>query len=468
MTQAVGDRPRAVAPAAAIGPDRPAGLVLLVMCAGMFLVLLDVTVVNVAIPTITTGLHTGTAGVQWVVDAYTVALASLLLGGGALADRIGHRGVVLAGLLVFGAASAACALAPSAAVLVAARAAQGVGAALLLPGSIAAIAEAFPGRAEQARALGVWAGVSSLALPAGPLLGGLIVQTLSWRMVFWINPAVVIVCVIGVAVWVRPGQPRVARRLDVTGLGFATVGLAAAVYAVIAAGGNGSRSTVAAVAGVAAAAAVGFVLTERRTAVPLLPLSLLRAPGFGATNTAALVMNLTTNGLLFLITRYLQQILGHDALDAGLMLLPLFIPLAGLSPLAGRFTARRGPRPVMLTGAAFAAAGQLCLLATTPTTGYPWLLPNLLGVGIGVGMFTAPVVAAAVRAVPPERSGLASGVNNTARQTGTALGVATYGAIAGSPSAAHHFVTALRGLGVAAVVLWLIVMALTATKVKPT
>jgi len=434
MSQAHADGtiPEGSPSAPSVEPDRRAGLVLLVMCAGMFLVLLDVTVVNVAIPAITTGIHTNTAGVQWVVDAYTVVLASLLLAGGTLGDRIGHRRVVLAGLVIFGAASAGCALAPTTGALVAARAGQGVGAALLLPGSIAAIADAFPGRAQQARALGIWAGFSSLALPAGPLLGGLIVQTLGWRAVFWINPAVVILCVVGVVVWVRPAHRRRARRLDAASLGMATVGL------------------------------------PRAAAAPLLPLSLFAQRGFGAANTAALVMNLTSNGLLFLLTRYLQQVLGHDALTAGLMLLPLFVPLAVLSPLAGRLTARHGPRPVMLAGAALAGAGQLCLLTVTATTGYPWLLPALLGVGLGIGLFTAPVVAAAIRAVPPERSGLASGVNNTARQTGTALGVAIYGAIAGTPTDTHHFVTAIREMGVAAAILWLIVMALIAANIKST
>jgi DHA2 family methylenomycin A resistance protein-like MFS transporter len=455
-------------------PDQRAGLVLLVMCAGMFLVLLDVTVVNVAVPAITAGLRTGTAGVQWVVDGYTVALASLLLGGGALGDRVGHRQVVLAGLVVFGAASAGCALAPWTGALVAARAGQGIGAALLLPGSIAAIADAYPDRAAQARALGIWAGVSSLALPAGPLLGGLIVQAFGWRAVFWINPPVVALCVAGVLAWVRrpllvgAGQPaprRRARRFDAVGLGLAALGLAAAVYAVIAAGGAGSPAAIATAAAVAAVAVTGLVLTETRVAGPLLPPSLFANRTFGAANTAALVMNMTSNGLLFLLTRYLQSVLGHGALAAGLMLLPLFVPLAVMSPLAGRVTSRHGPRPAMFAGAALAAAGQLCLLAVTPAAGYPRLLPALLGVGLGVGLFTAPVVTTAIRAVPPGRSGLASGVNNTARQIGTALGVAIFGAIAGDPAHAQRFVAALRELGVGAAILWLVVVALTAVGV---
>jgi MFS transporter, DHA2 family, methylenomycin A resistance protein len=445
-------------PAAGPPRDRRPGLVLLVMCAGMFLVLLDVTVVNVAVPAITAGLHTGTAGVQWVVDGYTVALASLLLGGGTLGDRIGHRRVVLAGLILFGAASAGCALAPWPGALIAARAAQGTGAALLLPGSIAAITDAYPDRAAQARALGIWAGVSALALPAGPLLGGAIVQLSGWRAVFWINPPVVLLCAAGVLAWTRPAPARRARKLDIAGLALATLGLAAAIYAVIAAGGAGSPAAVAGAGGVAAVALAGFVRTEARAAHPLLPPALFAGPGFGAANGGALVMNLTSNGLLFLLTRYLQSVLGHGALTAGVMLLPLFVPLTVLGPVAGRLTARHGPRPVLLAGAALAAAGQLCLLAVTPAAGYPRLLPAMLVIALGIGLFAAPVVTAALRAAPPDRSGLASGVVNTARQVGTALGVALFGAIAGSPAHTQHFAAALRGLGVGSALLWLVVL----------
>lgn len=449
-------------------PARRAGLVLLVMCAGMFLVLLDVTVVNVAVPAITAGLRADTAGVQWVVVGYTVALASLLLAGGTLGDRIGHRQVVLAGLVIFGAASAGCALAPWTTALVAARAGQGIGAALLLPGSIAAITDAYPDRASQARALGIWAGVSALALPAGPLLGGLIVQTFGWRAVFWINPPVVILCIAGVLAWVRPSQRRRARRFDAAGLGLATLGLAAAVYAVIAVGGTGSPVAVVTAIGVAAVAVTGFAVTETRVANPMLPPSLFADRAFSAANGAALVMNLTSNGLLFLLTRYLQSVLGHSALTTGLMLLPLFVPPAVMSPLAGRLTARHGPRPAMFAGAALAAAGQVCLLAVTTATGYLMLLPALLGVGLGIGLFTAPVVTAAIRAVPPDQSGLASGVNNTSRQVGTALGVAIFGAVAGTPAHTHHFIAAMRALGIGAAILWLVVMALTAAGIKST
>jgi DHA2 family methylenomycin A resistance protein-like MFS transporter len=438
------------------------GLVLLVMCAGMFLILLDVTVVNVAVPAVTAGLRTGTAGVQWVVDGYTVALASLLLAGGTLGDRFGHRSTVLAGLAVFGAASVGCALAATPSTLIASRVVQGIGAALLLPGSLAAIADAYPGRAEQARALGLWAAASSLALPAGPLLGGLIVSTLGWRAVFWINPPVVAACLAGVLVLTRPSpRARPSRGFDLAGLVLATLALASAVYAVIAAGDSAWPAVVA--GAVAVAAGGGFIAVERRAAAPLVPLPVFASPAFRAANTAALIMNMTANGVLFLLTRYLQSVLGHSALVTGLMLLPLFAPMAVLSPLAGRVAARSGPRPAMIAGAALACAGMLWLLDITPTAAYARLLPALAGIGLGIGTFTAPVVASAIRALPADRSGLASGINNTARQAGTALGVAVFGAIAGPPADPQHFVAALRVLGAASALLWLVVIVLTVT-----
>lgn len=439
-------------------PSKPY-LVLLVMCAGMFLILLDATVVNVAVPSITAGLRTGTAGIQWVVDAYTVALASLLLAGGTAGDRIGHRAAVLIGLATFAAASVGCGLATSAGALIAARAGQGIGAALLLPGSLAAVADAFPRRAEQARALGIWAAISSLALPAGPLLGGLLVSTLGWRAVFWINPPVVAVCVIGVLTWTRaPAVVREHRRLDVPGLGLVTLALAAAVYAVIA-GGEGAWSTVAVAAPVAVAALIAFLCAERSVLSPLLPPSVFASPAFRVANLSALIMNLTSNGLLFVLTRYLQSVQGRSALEAGLMTLAMALPVPLMAPLAGRGTARRGPVPVLLAGAALAGAGQLSLLAVRASSPYPLLFPALALVGIGIGIFVTPVVAMAVRAVPPDRSGLASGINNMARQVGTALGVAVFGAIAGSPARIPHFMSAMHSLSVAAALAWLAAIA---------
>ncbi len=435
--------------------------VLGVMCAGMFLVLLDVTVVNVALPSIGGALGAGPGAVQWVVDAYAVAIAALLLGGGAVSDRMGHRRVVLAGLALFGVASAGCALAPGSETLVAARAAQGAGAALLLPGSLAVISDTFPDRAARARALGVWAGVSSLALPAGPLLGGLLVQSGGWRLIFWINVPVVAAASAAVRRLVSDDGGRAAGRTDWAGAGSAALTLAAVVFAVIDMGHHGPRPLGVCAGIVAVMAGGGFVLRERRASAPMLPLVLLRTPAFAGPHVAALVMNMVANGTLFVVTYYLQTVQHRSAPAAGVALLPLFVPLAVLAPVAGRLTARHGPRLPLLVGGCAAACGCVALLLLRADSGVPALLPGLVGLGVGTGLSTAAVVAAAVGAVPADRSGLASGVNNASRQTGTALGVAVFGAVAGSPRDPEAFTAGVRHLGVLGAALWVVALVVT-------
>lgn len=302
------------APGPAAGHQR---LVLAVMCVGMFLVLLDVTVVNVALPHIGSGLRTGLSGLQWVVDGYGVTLAALLLAGGTLGDLRGHKRVVLAGLGLFGLASLGCGLAPSTAVLIAARALQGAGAAMLLPGTVAVITHAFPERGEQARALGVWAGISSLALPAGPLLGGLLVTAAGWRTVFLINLPVIVVAFAATVRLVSDTRDPHARRLDVAGAAIAAVTLAALVFAVISAGKSGLSAAATASAAVLAVLGAGaFVLAERRAADPMLPLGLLRSPAFVGANAVAAAMNFVGIGTIFHLSRHPLPAGGPASLDA--------------------------------------------------------------------------------------------------------------------------------------------------------
>ena len=265
-------------------------MVLAVVCVGYFLVLLDVTALNVAVPTIGAGLGVGVTALQWVVNGYALALAALLLVGGALGDANGHRRVVLAGLALFGAASAGCGLAPTVGVLVAARVLQGVGAALLLPGTLAIITRTFPEPAAQARAIGVWAGVGSVALPAGPLLGGGLVATWGWRSVFLVNVPVVLVAALGTLRTVRSDRVD-GSHLDLDGLVRAVLGL-------------------------------------------------LRRPAFAVANAVAAAMNFGSLGLLFLLSLFLQTVQQRSASAAGAAVLPLFLPLVVLAPLAGRATAR--------------------------------------------------------------------------------------------------------------------------------
>lgn len=396
------------------------------------------------------------SGLQWVVDAYAVILASLMLSGGTVGDRYGHKRVVLTGLALFGVGSLGCALSPGPGVLIAARAVQGAGAALLLPGTLAIITRSFPEQREQARAIGVWAGVGSVALPAGPVLGGALVDGPGWRWIFLINIPVVLaaglVAIRVVRESVEPGE----RRLDLAGMALGAALLAAVTFAFVA----GS-----AVAGVLAAALLAaFLLAERRRADPMLPLGLFRRPGFSAANAVAGAMNLGTLGLLFVLTLFLQRVQDRSALAAGLALVPLFAPLSVLAPVAERLTARTGPRLPMAAGLLAAAGGVAPLVLLHADSAYGALVPSLLLWGIGLGVLTPAVVAAAMRAVPADRAGLASATNNTARQAGGAIGIAAYGALAGNP-AQHRFVTGLHwnaaitaGLFIAAAVttLWTI------------
>jgi MFS transporter, DHA2 family, methylenomycin A resistance protein len=396
-------------------------LVLVVMCAGMFLVLLDVTIVNVVLPSVRADLGASVAGLQWVVVGYAVPLAALMLACGDLGDRAGHRRVVLAGLAVFAAGSLAAGLAANEAWLVGARLVQGVGAALLLPGTMAVITRAFPDARERARALGVWAAISSLALPAGILAGGALAEGPGWRWAFLVNLPVIAVVLPVAALVVVESRADHARRADVPGTALVTVTLAATTFALV------QRSWSAGVAAVAAGAAL--VAVERGRDDPLLPSTLLGRPAFAAGNLVAAAMNLGTLGTLFVLTLDLQGIEGRSALQAGVAILPAFAALALVAPLGGRLAARVGPRVPMVAGLLVAAAG-LGLL-----DGGPLEIACALW-GAGLGLLTPAVVGACVGAAGPERAGLASAVNNTARQAGGALGVAAAGAVAGSPAAA--------------------------------
>lgn len=430
--------------------------ILFTMCAGMFLVQLDVTVVNVALPTLGSELHADVPQLQWVVVGYSVVLAALLLTGGALGDVLGHRGVVLTGLAVFGAASAACGLAQSAGWLVAGRAVQGVGAALLLPGTMAVITGTFPGRTERARALGIWAGISALALPAGPLLGGILVQAAGWRPVFWLNVPIVAAAAVATRRLVPP-DVRKPGRVDIPGAATAALALGSGVYAVIA--------KTPWVGVLAVAAAVAFVAVEQRSAEPMLPLSLLRPRQTAGANLVSAAMNFVGLGSVLVFTLYLQDVLEAGPIAAGVALLPMFVPLVLLGPVTGRLTAKFGPRPQILAGLVLGAAAMLNLLRIGPGSGYGTLLPTLLVLSVGMGLLTAAVVTAAVSDAPGERAGIAGGINNAARQAGGALGVAVFGAVAGEPAAHASFVHGLHLLGFVSAGLWLAAAALAAATV---
>jgi len=398
-------------------------------CLGYFFVLLDVTVVNVALVNMASDLGTSRDGLQWVVDGYALVLASLMLSAGDIADLVGRRRVFAGGLVVFGISSVVCATAPSVAVLVGGRALQGLGAAAILPTSLAIINHAFAGSEERARAIGFWAALGSLALVAGPLAGGVLVDAISWRAIFWLNlPLVVVALTLTLALVEESSDPS-GRSIDVRGQLFAIGVLAGLVFCLIEGGRLGwGVPPVVSAAVVAVLCAIVFIRTELRRRDPMLQLEYFENPTFSAANAGSGLMNLGTLGALFAFSIYLQQDQGESPIQAGLHILPWTGTLAVFAIVGGRIAQRFGSRfpaglGLGLTGVSFVAVALL------PSQDGAAALLALGVAGIGLGIATPALVSAATAAVPSPRAGMAAAVNNTARQAGGAIGVALIGAI---------------------------------------
>ena len=428
--------------------DLRSALVLVATSLAAFTATLDNTVVAVALRDIQADLGAGVAQLQGVVTAYTVALAALLLTGGTLADVAGRRRVLLFGLGIFAAASAGCALADSPQALIAARAVQGVGAALVLPGGLAVLAAAYPEPGPRARAVGIWAATGASALVAGPVVGGLLVAASGWPAVFWVNLPLCALVALVVAFAPAGPPPSRDRRLDLPGQALAAVGLAAGTYAVVLAGRDGLGTPVAVAGVVSALALVGFVAVERRTADPVLPLALLRQRAFVGATVGAFAASLAVFVLLVFLSLFLQLVEQREALSSAVRLLPLTVALVVVAPLAGRWAARRGPRPPVVLGLGLSAVG-VALTGLRLQQAMPDLeLALLLGLcGIGIGLTTAPVVTASLDAVARTRSGLAAASVNVARELGGVVAVAGLGALVVARLGAD-LTSRLLGLGV--------------------
>lgn len=434
---------------------------LLAICLGYFLVILDSTIVNAALPALRRDLRADLAALQWVVDGYLVAFATGLLGGGALGDRLGARRVFLLGLGVFTLSSAACGLAPNAPVLVAARVAQGLGAALAVPTSLSLLRAEYPERGARARAVGVWGAVAGVAAGAGPIVGGLLVGGLlvgeaSWRLVFMVNVPLGLLAMVLTRRQVPTPEPRQGRGFDVTGQLTWALALTALAYALIE-GGHGLSSSACLAGGLAVLSAAWFVLAQRRAtargSTPMLEMRLLRAGTFSGATLVGLLINLGFFGELFALNLYLQQDRHDSPLRAGLVLLPQMGVIALGSWLSGRHTSRAGdPRPTMLIGLGVGAAGLfgLAALLWAGTSGEVTLLVPLVAAGFGMSFTMPAATTAAVDAAPRDRAGLAAGVLNTARQTGSLIGVAVLGALPGGPGTA--LLAAGAAFGLAAVI----------------
>ncbi|RKE19870.1 MFS transporter [Streptomyces sp. TLI_171] len=441
---------RSPAFAAALAPGRAAGrrlplLPLVALSLAHFLVMLDVTVVNVALPGVRSSLGVGPAGLQWIVDGYSTVFAGLLLFGGGLGDRFGHRRLYLAGLAVFAAASAGCAAAPTGAVLIAARLVQGAGAALLVPASFALLRAAYPDPALRVRAVGGWGLVSAVAFGAGPAVGGLLVTGLDWRWVFWVNLPVAAAAALLTLRHLRPSRrmDEGARRSDPAGQLSGAVGLVALVGGVNQAGASGwGAPVVTALLGLGAAALTAFALVERRLErarrtrpggrAPLLPPALLRDGRLAAANAVGLLISLGYYGMLFLVTLHLQQERHYGALGAGLALLPSVGMGLLAAPLSSRLSARLGPYRTMAGALLLGSVGFLGWLAVEPQTPYAVLLFALVTTGLATPLTVVAGTVALLEAAPAGAAGTVSALFNVSRQSGSALGVALFGALTGA------------------------------------
>jgi EmrB/QacA subfamily drug resistance transporter len=413
---------------------QPAGRwVLLATVLGSGLAFIDATVVNIALPRIGTGLHAGAAGLQWTVNGYTLSLASLILLGGSLGDRFGRRRVFVIGTGWFAAASLLCGLAPNIETLIAARVLQGIGGALLTPGSLAIIEASFRPE-DRSRAIGAWSGLGGIAGALGPFLGGWLVQVATWRLVFLINVPLAAVIVYGALRHVpETRDPAAAEQLDVLGAVTAAVGLAGLTYGFTAwpALGPGSPMVYGALA-IGLAGLLGFVLTERRSRHPMLPLEVFANKAFSATNLVTFAVYAALGGVFFLVVLNLQVVAGFAPLAAGTAMLPITVLMLLLSARAGALAQRIGPRIPMTVGPLVCAAALLLFSRIGPHASYlPDVLPGVILLGLGLSLTVAPLTATALGSLDDRYAGVASGVNNAVARAAGLLAVAVLPLAAG-------------------------------------
>jgi EmrB/QacA subfamily drug resistance transporter len=399
---------------------------------GLFMIMLDNTVVNVALPSIQRDLHMQLSELEWIVSGYALTFAALMLIGGKLADAYGRRLIFVLGIAIFTLASLACGLASSGDALIGARVAQGVGAAMMNPATLSIIAVTFPPR-QRGTAIGLWAGVSALALALGPLVGGLLTEHAGWNWIFFINIPVGVLAIAASFLLIDESRDETHERLDIPGLLSSGIGLFALTYGLIEANnyGWGSARIVGAFV-VAAVALVAFVLLERHRRAPMLDLTLFRNRTYVGANLAMLLVALAMFGVFFFVSLYMQNVLGYSAVQAGAAFLPMTVLIIVIAPLSGRLSDRWGSRWLMAGGMVLLAI-QLTYFSQLPTDATFWrLLPALVIGGFGMSMTMTPSSAAAMRAVPVEKAGVGSAVLNACRQVGGSTGIALMGAIMAS------------------------------------
>ena len=438
-------------------------VVLAICCASVTVVVMDIAVVNVALPAIRRDLHASEAGLQWTVDAYTLVLAGFLVLAGSTADRIGRRRVFQVGLATFGLGSLLCGTAPGIGWLIAARAVQAVGGTMLNPVAAAIVATTFPDPVGRARAIGLFSAMTGLSQALGPIIGGVLVDSFGWHSVFWVNLPIVATAIACAARFVPESRAARARRLDPVGQALVVAVLGSLVFAIIESRRLGWTSPV--ILGLLAAAGLGtlgLLRYEPRRADPLLELRLFRSMSFSGAILISLFGMCGFGAFLFVTTQYLQDVRGLSGLAAGLCLLPVGVVVAAVSPLAGRLVGALGPRlPLAAAGTALALGGAVSL-RLGPATPLPAVLASYLLFGIFLGTVIAPVTSTAVAGMPRSMAALATSLPSAARQTGTTLGVAVAGTIVGPAlargataftDAEHHLWWLVLGLGTGILVL---------------
>ncbi|HZD86937.1 MAG TPA: MFS transporter [Gaiellaceae bacterium] len=420
---------------------------------GLFMIMLDNTVVNVALPAIEKDLRISISELEWIVTAYALTFAAFLITGGKLGDLYGRRRLFVVGLLIFTLSSLACGLAPSAGFPIGARAVQGVGAAMMNPATLSIITATFPPK-QRGQAIGIWAGVSALALAIGPLVGGLIVENVNWNWIFFVNVPVGAAGLVASQIFIRESRDTSHEQsLDLPGLATSALGLFALSYALIEGNGKGWTSPeIIAFFLAAAILLVGFVLLEHHQRLPMLDLSLFKIGAFSGANTVAMLVSLGMFGVFFFVSLYIQNILRYSPTQAGAMFLPMTMLIIVVAPVAGRLSDRIGSRWLMGTGMMVVGVSLLLYQRVTVHSDFWTLLPAMVLGGVGMAMTMSPMTSAAMGAVPVDKAGVGSGVLNSFRQVGGSLGIALMGAIlaafihhpARTPAGAQDFVNGLH------------------------
>jgi len=405
-------------------------LVLAICCMSLLIVGLDSTIVNVALPSIQRELHASVSGLQWIIDAYTLVLASFLMLSGSTADRIGRRRTFQTGLAAFTLGSLLCSLAPGLGWLVAFRMLQALGGSMLNPVAMSIITNTFLDPRERARAIGIWGGVVGISMALGPVVGGLLVDTVGWRGIFWVNIPVGLAAIALTALFVPESRAPRPRRVDPVGQVLVIVTLAALIYGIIEGPGQGWASPVIITCfAVTVVALAALIVVESRRAEPLIDIRFFRSAPFSGATLIAVSAFAALSGFLLLNTLYLQDVRGYSALLAGLYTVPMAVMTIFCAPLSGRIVGARGPRlPLVLSGPCIAVSG-LMLIRLTSTTSMAWLIASYVIFGIGFGLVNAPITNTAVSGMPRAQAGVAAAIASTSRQVGGSLGVAIIGSV---------------------------------------